>query len=78
MSSAARTGNGAGNVVAKGYGQPVPGVTIGLINRTDAEHSIKTPDNTGWYLRDEGYACTMPLAERPYNVWGNKTGNITP
>jgi len=68
------SGLGIGGIAREtAYGRPLSGVTVWLINTTNAQSYTKTTSDTGWYLCDEGTTCFL-ATKRPYDVWGEKAG----
>jgi hypothetical protein len=68
-----RTGVLTGNVITKGYGQPIGGATCFAKNTTNSEIYSNVTNMAAWYKFDEtngGFLTT----KRPYDVWCQKVG----
>jgi len=67
----ARDGVLAGSAISFGYGRPISGATVHLVNASNGEHYTRTTNMAGYYLCDEGASCFL-ATKRPYDVWGEK------
>lgn len=67
----ARDGILTGIAITFGYGRPISGATVHVVNTTNGEHYTKTTNTAGYYLCDEGASCYL-TTKRPYDVWGEK------
>lgn len=60
------------STITNGYGRPIPGTTVLVINTSTGESYTSSTNIAGWYFCDEGLSCVFqPL--RPYDLWGQKT-----
>lgn len=69
----ARDGAFDGTTITYGYGRPIEGTTVYLVNTSNAESYTKITNVAGWCLCDEGTSCFL-ASKRPYDIWGQKNG----
>ena len=66
-----RDGIFSAGVITSGYGRPIQGATIYLVNASAGTSCTNVSTMTGWYQFDETNGCMLTKA-RPYNVWSQK------
>ena len=66
-----RDGIFSNGIIIQGYGRPVPGATVYLVNASAGTSCTNVSTMTGWYQFDETNGCMLTKA-RPYNVWSQK------
>jgi hypothetical protein len=71
----ARTGVLTGDVITKGYGQPISGANIIVRNVTDGLTCTATTNNAGGYQFDANNNCTL-VSTHLYDVSGCALGRV--
>ena len=69
----ARTGILTGNLITKGYGQPIDGATCYAKNTTNSQICSAITNMAAWYKFDESNGCVL-TTKLPYDVWCQKVG----
>jgi hypothetical protein len=66
-----REGIFSSGVITGGYGNPISGATIRVVNTTTSESYLTASNTFGWYLCDNGASCNL-VFNRSYSVNASK------